>query len=160
MEIIRNGELATDSWVIADDDAALQPGDVLVSAQRWPGVDAAAHRGLLGLVLPAAALFEELAFDFAALPLIAIAFDDCTDGRGYSLARLLRRAGYAGDLRAIGDIRRDQIFYLTRCGFTSFSIPAGRDAQELLRGLDDFSLAYQAAADRRETIPSLRSRRA
>ena len=160
MDIIHNGALATDTWVVADDDAVLQPGDVLVAAQRWPNVDVAAHRGQLGLVLPAHAPIEDLAFDFTALPLIAIAFDDCTDGRGYSLARLLRRAGYTADLRAIGNVRRDQIFYLMRCGFTSFAIPAGRDAQELLRGLDDFSLVYQAAADRREPIANWRSRRA
>jgi uncharacterized protein (DUF934 family) len=160
MEIIRNGELATDRWAIAGDDDVSLSGDVLVSARRWPSLDATAHRGLLGLVLPADTLLEELAFDYTAVPLIAIAFDDCTDGRGYSLARLLRREGYAGDLRAVGDVRRDQVFYLERCGFTSFGIPAGRDAQELLRSLDDFSVVYQAAADQREPISMLRSRRA
>jgi len=160
MDIIRNGALATDTWVLAGDEAALEPGDILVSAERWASVDVAAHRGRVGVVLCADALIEEVAFDYTVMPLIAIAFEDCTDGRGYSLARLLRRAGYAGDLRAIGNVRRDQIFYLMRCGFTSFAIPPGCDDQELLRGLGDFSLVYQTAADGRDPIPRLRSRRA
>jgi len=66
-----------------------------------------------------------------------------TDGRGYSTARLLReRLGYQGELRAIGDIQRDQVHYLWQVGFDAFA-PA-RDAEGVLAGLGDFSDGYQA----------------
>jgi uncharacterized protein (DUF934 family) len=67
----------------------------------------------------------------ATLPLIAIRFPVFTDGRGYSLARLLRgRHGYAGELRAVGDVLRDQLYFLQRCGFDSFALRADQPPEE------------------------------
>ena len=93
---------------------------------------------------------QALAPDVARLPLIAIDFPQFTDGRGYSHARLLRqRYHYTGELRAIGDVQRDQLYFLGQCGFDAFAIPDGRDAARALRGLDDFSDGYQASVARR-----------
>lgn len=87
----------------------------------------------------------------------AIEFSRFTNGRGYSIARLLRgRYGYGGELRAIGDILRDQIYYLSRVGFDAFELRADQDAAEALRALDDFSEAYQASSDR--PVPLFRRR--
>ena len=86
-----------------------------------------------------------LAADVMRLRVIAIDFPQFTDGRGYSHARLLReRYGYGGELRAIGDVGRDQLYYLAQCGFDAFEIPDGRDATDAIAGLADFSDGYQA----------------
>jgi uncharacterized protein (DUF934 family) len=84
-------------------------------------------------------------------------FPKFTDGRGYSTGRLLReRYGYRGELRAIGDIFRDQLLYLSRCGFDAFVLRPGEDPQAALAAFGDFSEAYQAAVDR--PLPLFRRR--
>ena len=90
----------------------------------------------------------ELAPDLASLGFIAVHFPKFTDGRGYSTAALLRtRYRYTGELRAFGDVGRDQLFYLKRCGFDSFSLAAHRDPEAALASLQDFSLSYQATVE-------------
>ena len=91
------------------------------------------------------------------LKLIAINFPKYGDGRGYSIARLLReRYGYKGELRAIGVVARDHLQLMAQCGFDSFQLREGEDAQEALAGLDDFSEAYQASAA--QPVPLFRRR--
>ncbi len=88
---------------------------------------------------------EVLASDISHLPLIAVDFPQFTDGRGYSTGRLLReKYRYAGELRAIGDVLRDQLFYLRQCGFNAFAVRADHNLEDALRGLRDFSDSYQA----------------
>lgn len=88
---------------------------------------------------------------------IAVHFPKFTNGRGYSIARLLRgRYGYARELRAIGDILRDQIFYLSRVGFDAFELRADQDPQQALAALRDFSEPYQASSD--QPVPLFRRR--
>ena len=88
-----------------------------------------------------------LAGRLTGLKLIGIRFPKYGDGRGYSIARLLReRYGYKGELRAIGVVARDHLQLLAQCGFDSFQLREGEDAQAALAGLDDFSEAYQASA--------------
>lgn len=99
-----------------------------------------------------------IAGDLASFELIAVRFPKFTDGRGYSIAVLLRtRYGYKGELRAIGDVGRDQLFYLKRCGFDSFALPPHRDPEAALAGLEDFRDRYQASVD--EPLPLFRRRR-
>ena len=98
-----------------------------------------------------------LEHDLALLDLIAVHFPKFVDGRGYSTATLLRqRFGYRGELRAFGDVGRDQLFYLARVGFGSFLISGGRDAAAALKSLDDFPESYQTAVD--QAIPLFRRR--
>ena len=76
----------------------------------------------------------------ASLPVVAVQFPSFTDGRGYSQGRILReRMGYTGDLRAMGDILRDQIYLLHRCGFSSFALRADQSPEDALAALKDFS---------------------
>jgi uncharacterized protein (DUF934 family) len=82
---------------------------------------------------------------FAHLQLIAVNFPKFTDGRGYSSATLLRRAGWFGPLRAEGDIQRDQLAPLARVGFDRFALRADQDAQVALAAFADFADHYQAA---------------
>ncbi len=79
----------------------------------------------------------EIADQLAAWPAIAIEFPKYTDGRGYSLARLLRqRYGYVGELRAVGDVLHDQLSLMERCGFDTFELKAGKDMGRALAAFD------------------------
>lgn len=81
------------------------------------------------------------------LALIGIEIPAFTDGRGFSFARILRRAGYKGQIRAIGDVSQDRLAFLTRCGFDAFDIPAERYSDEITNAFDEISVNYQASAD-------------
>ena len=90
------------------------------------------------------------------LALIEISFPAFRDGRGYSAARVLREAGYTGELRAAGDVLVDQLPLMRRCGFDSFAPHAPIDAAVLAASLARYDLAYQAAADRIVPVWKLR----
>ena len=81
------------------------------------------------------------------LALVEVSFPTFRDGRGYSAARVLREAGYTGELRAAGDVLVDQLPLMRRCGFDSFAPEAPIDAEALRRSLDRYAFRYQAAAD-------------
>ncbi|MBL4791970.1 DUF934 domain-containing protein [Citromicrobium bathyomarinum] len=87
---------------------------------------------------------------------IDIAFPAFTDGRGYSAARILREAGFTGELRAVGDVLVDQIAYMRRCGFDAFDPDASLDPDDVEAALNRFPQVYQSAADARTPIWSLR----
>ena len=90
-----------------------------------------------------------IAADLPSLSLVAVHFPRFTDGRGYSIARTLRgHLGWQGELRATGDILRDQLFYLTRCGFDTFALRDDQNVDASLGAFRSFSEAYQAAVDR------------
>jgi uncharacterized protein (DUF934 family) len=100
---------------------------------------------------------RSLAERLPGLKLIAVNFPKYGDGRGYSIARLLReRYGYKGELRAIGVVARDHLQLMAQCGFDSFQLREGEDAAEALKGLDDFSESYQASAA--QPVPLFRRR--
>jgi len=86
--------------------------------------------------------------DLNALPIIAIFVERFADGRIFSLGNLLRtRFGFKNELRAFGDVLRDQLFFLKRSGFTSYLVRADRSAQEAIASLSDFTKPYQGAVD-------------
>jgi uncharacterized protein (DUF934 family) len=86
------------------------------------------------------------------LKLVEVNFPAFTDGRGYSAARILREAGYAGELRAVGDVLVDQLFAMRRCGFDSFAPQAPLDPADAEAALARWSDVYQATADGRPAI--------
>ena len=105
--------------------------------------------GALGVRLSPADDPALIANDLDKLALIAIEFPAFTDGRGYSAATLLReRYGYKGELRAVGDVLRDQIFLLSRVGFTTFALREDQNVEKALAAFNDFSSYYQHAAGR------------
>jgi uncharacterized protein (DUF934 family) len=98
-----------------------------------------------------------LAGALAALRVIAVNFPKYGDGRGYSIARLLReRYGYQGELRATGVVARDHLLAMAQCGFDTFELREGEDAQAAFAAFGDFSEAYQATAVQR--VPLFRRR--
>ena len=141
--LTRDGIFTDDPWPVltndaetGDADAALLPLAVYL-AQEQP----AAH----GVWLAPTDDATVLAPHFDAVPLVAVQFPKIADGRGYSLAALLRRRGYRGDLRAIGEVLIDQLYMLKRVGFTSFALRADQSEDDALVALHRYSDAYQGA---------------
>lgn len=94
-----------------------------------------------------------------AVARVEVNFPSLADGRGYSIARLLReRYGYGGELRAVGDVQRDQLLYLARCGFNAFLLRKHEDADDALAAFGELSESYQASAAQPQ--PLFRRRRA
>lgn len=163
--IIRQRQLAADNWQLLEAaadgavPATLPAGDIIVPLAWWlAGREALlARTGRLGVWLNSHEDPALIAPDLQHFALVAVNFPQFTDGRGHSIARLLRdRYGWQGELRAIGDVFRDTLYYLARCGFDSFALRAGEDTQAALSAFQDFSDAYQTAADR--PLPLFRRR--
>ncbi|WP_426417465.1 DUF934 domain-containing protein [Aestuariirhabdus sp. LZHN29] len=159
-KLIKNRTLIDDDFSIKQSIEESTPkGKVLVSLEEWQS-----RRDELlqspenyGVWLNTDDEPELLANDLKTVQVIAIRFPTFSDGRGYSLARLLReRYGYQGELRAIGDVLRDQLFYLQRCGFDSFSVREDRDINDALEGFNDFSEVYQHSVE--QPLPLFRRR--
>lgn len=157
-QIIRHRALIRDNWQLLEQEpAGALPfsGDVIVPLDLWTRErDALSFRlGRIGVWLDAYAEPAAIAPDLPRLGAVAIRFAGPGDGRGYSLARLLReRYGYRGELRAIGEVLRDQLHALSRCGFDTFALRADQDPELALRALDDFSEAYQVSVERPEPL--------
>lgn len=116
-----------------------------------------AHQGRVGVILPTDAEPATFASELPHWPLIAIEFARHADGRGFSLARLLReRYHFHGELRAVGEVLQDQLFYLSRCGFNAFALRVDHDPEAALPALGDFSEGYQASVER--PVPLFRRR--
>jgi len=154
-----------DTWQLLKSAATNSPssipsaGDVIVPLALWIDQRASlmSRAGRLGVWLDSHEEPAALAGDLDSFALVAVNFPQSGDGRGYSIARLLReRYGYKGELRAIGDVVRDHLFFLASCGFDSFLLREGEDPAEALTGFDDFSDAYQASVER--PLPLFRRR--
>ncbi|MEI6302737.1 MAG: DUF934 domain-containing protein [Betaproteobacteria bacterium] len=154
--LIKHQKLAADDWkLIQEGDAFPASGDVIVPLSLWLAKREIllARIGRTGVWLKPDDEPAVLATDFAVLPLIAVHFPAFTDGRGYSSARLLReRYGYGGELRAIGDVLRDNVFYLSRVGFDAIALREGEDAKEALSAFKDFTEAYQISVERPQPL--------
>jgi uncharacterized protein (DUF934 family) len=158
--IIRQRQVVADNWQLlkpAADGGLTVPtqGDVIVPLAIWreqrPSLVERADS--LGVWLDSHEDPALIAADLRHFQLVAVNFPQFTDGRGYSIARLLReRYGWRGELRAIGDVLRDQLFYLTRCGFDAFALRAGQDVQAALAAFGDFSEGYQASVERPQPL--------
>lgn len=157
--LIKDRKIVANNWLLLKaGDRLPASGGAIVPLAIWQSDrEALRARGDIGVWLDSHEGPEALAGDAQSLPLIAIHFPKFVDGRGYSSARLLReRYGFAGELRAIGDIQRDQLFDLTRCGFDAFLLRDGEEAEAALASFDTFGNPYQASVDR--PLPLFRRR--
>jgi len=147
-QLIKGGAVIDDRWILLREVAAgsvMPQVPVIVPLAAWLGArDDLRARGDVGVWLSPADDPALLTRDVAALPVIAVDFPKFADGRGYSTGRLLReRFSYSGELRAIGDIARDQMYFLHQVGFDAYVLRDGKDAQGALASLRDFSDGYQ-----------------
>jgi len=137
-----------DTWQYAEENADAQA--IIVSLTQWQtDRDALLASGKkLGVKLAPADKVEAIAADVSKLQLIALEFGGIGEGRGYSQSHILRRrCGFTGELRAVGKIQRDQLFYMARCGFDSFQLPENADLDVALTAFDDYTVAYQPGID-------------
>lgn len=150
----------TDAWVrVADDEALPQGRPAIVPLARWLAErDHLSQRNApTGVWLRADEQPDEILGDLVTLPVIALDFPNMNNGRHFSTARLLReRHGFTGELRATGEVLRDQMFFMARCGFDSFELPEGRTADSARAAFGEFSAVYQPATDTLTPIPALR----
>ena len=158
MLIIKNKSVVEDDWTIlrlneneTAENVAVAPGKIIVPLKVWLAQRSQLqHRADLGVWLNSDERPEELKNDIAKFSVIAVNFPRFADGRGYSIAYNLRmRLGYTGELRAIGDVLRDQMFYMQRVGFDAFAPRPDRNIHDALKGLSDFSETYQISVDQK-----------
>lgn len=165
--IIKDRNVVTDHWLRLELNAdggipsAAAARDIIVPLAMWR--EKRAHLlvrpGRLGVWLDSHEEPAAIADDLKLFGVVAVNFPTFGDGRGYSTARLLReRYGWKGELRAVGDIFRDQLFFLASCGFDAFVLRNGEDPQEALGAFDVFSESYQASVER--PLPLFRRRQA
>jgi uncharacterized protein (DUF934 family) len=155
MPLVKNGKIAADTLVHVADDAELPEGaSVLVSAARFlenpEGL--LAKTAKLGVIWPNNRDLDDLLPYLDRLAAVALVFPTFRDGRAYSQARLLReRHGYAGELRATGQVLRDQFLFMLRAGFDALEVKKESDAEAFALTAKRYSVFYQPTGDGRIT---------
>lgn len=160
MALVRDGGIVEDRFVDATGlDELPAEGALIVGLEQWQAHrDELLARGEpLGLKLKSDQSPEAVAADVAHFDVIALEFPRFRDGRAYSYARLLReRYGYAKELRAVGEVLLEQLFFMLRTGFDTFEIDSSDPVGAFETALADFSVWYQPTADGRPTAMQLR----
>ena len=148
-------ELVDDRFTTVADDEAIPAGDIILSLTRYQAEgEALAGSGRdIGVVLAGDEEVETLVYDLPRIPVIALSFAKYRDGRHYSSARLLReRYGYTGEVRAVGDVLREQAGFMVRCGIEVFAPSDGSTPEQWAAATARYRHVYQRAADSREPI--------
>lgn len=153
MPLIKQGKPTDDPWTFIPDDTPLpRGGPIIVTLARWRSdrVILMWRGAPVGLRLHSDEEAESISADLHRFGIVALEFPTFRDGRAYSTARLLReRYGYKGELRAVGNILRDQLLFMTRCGFDAHEIEKAEDAGAWREAVEEISVAYQPAGDDR-----------
>jgi uncharacterized protein (DUF934 family) len=150
MRIIKNRALVLDRWTHLapqDDD---QPNEaVIIDVERYlQSADYWLCRSIpWGIRIPNNIDLASIEPCLNQAEVICIDFPKYTDGRGYTLALLIRRMGYGHELRAIGDVLRDQLSFMERCGFDAYALKDGKDIVEALTAFDELGAPYQVSSD-------------
>ncbi|SHJ24168.1 DUF934 domain-containing protein [Cycloclasticus pugetii] len=147
MTLIKNNEIVQDRWTKLDEEQALQTDYNIIDLAYWNANKDSliASKGHLGLWVQGDESAEQFADDLQYFELIAIHFPTFVDGRGYSLAKILReKHHYTKEIRAVGDVLPDQALYLTRVGFDTLEFSTKEAGSLALEKLNEFSVFYQA----------------
>jgi uncharacterized protein (DUF934 family) len=147
--ILRRHEFVADDWVSLGEQPPGDTESVIVpfakfreSRETW-----LARKGRLGVLLAPADRVEDLATDLPALALVALQFTGPGEGRGYTAAKLLRkRYHFAGEVRAVGHVKQDQLYLMSRCGIDAFELSPTEKPEEALATLARFKFAYTPGA--------------
>lgn len=160
--IIKNDQIVDDAWQVlrlaegeTAETVALPEAPALLPLGVWLARrdEILARNTPFGVWLDSSEGPEALADDLQHFALIGVNFPKFADGRGYSTARLLRqRYSYLGEIRAIGDVLQDQLFFMKRCGIDAYAVREDKDIDAALAGLRDFSETYQAAVDQPQPL--------
>ena len=153
MQIIKHRQIVEDHWQHISAETTidqLPSGDIIVPSPLWlEQKDALLQRdGRLGISINGDTELTQITPELDQFALIAIHFSPFRDGRGYSIARTLRRdCNYTGELRAIGNVLRDQIAFMARVGFDSFEIDSKQDINDALNAFKEITVKYQPSFD-------------
>jgi len=155
MPLVKNGKITDDVFAVAADDAEIPAdGALIISAARFlENPEALSRRvGRTGVIWPNNRDLDDLVPYLDRLALVALVFPTFRDGRAYSQARLLReRYGYHGEMRATGQVLRDQFLFMTRAGFDAFEVKKPADAEAFAGTVQRYSVFYQPTGDGRLT---------
>jgi uncharacterized protein (DUF934 family) len=155
-QLLKDKRVIDDTWTVLDTDSqSLPDGDILLTYNQWQTFSERleSHSGQIGVVIEGNTEIEDIIEPLLKLPLIAINFPKFADGRGFSLATLLReRYSFKGEIRAVGGFIRDQLYLLSRCGFNAFKFSDNTDLSEAAKSLEDFSETYQVSANQEEPL--------
>lgn len=153
MPLVKSGKIVSDAFAHLADDAELPAsGAILVSGARFQADrDALLARGdAVGVIWPNNRDIDDLVPHLGRIAVIALVFPTFRDGRAYSQARLLReRYGYRGELRATGQVLRDQFVFMLRAGFDAFEVKKQSDAEAFTETVKRYSVFYQPTGDGR-----------
>ena len=147
---------------LGDDEAAPFGRPIVVSLKRWQAERAQliGRNVALGVRLTSDQAPDALGEDVHRLALIALEFPKFRDGRGYSWARLLRqRLGFKGEIRAVGDVLRDQWLFMQRCGIDAFEVKPGTPIEDFCAAMGELTVFYQPASDQVTDVLALRHKR-
>lgn len=152
-KLIKDGGLVADNWTLLKESTGpevlevVRGKNLIVPLNFWleNNSEIALFEGGIGIWLDSHETPNMIGTNLNEIPVIALNFPSFTDGRSYTSARQLRNElSYQGELRAIGDILVDQMYYLSQCGFNAFNLRHDQDPERCLQALDDFSTNYQA----------------
>lgn len=153
MVLVKNSKIkSADNWQYLEEGQDCPNGDIVIDLAYWLENKAAlnSHQGKLGLSVIGNEDIEAFSADLTNFELIVITIPTFNDGRGYSLARLIRdNFNFTHEIRATGEILPDQMFYLSRVGFDSFEIEDANLAALAIEKLSEFTVVSQPAADSR-----------
>ncbi len=165
MQIIKNHQIVEDQWqqipdiVEGVEATPLPTGNIIVPLALWQTdkEQLLQHKGVLGIRLNSDHDVAEISADLSHFAIIALQFPSFRDGRSYSMASALRQHyGYRGELRAVGNVLRDQLGYMARAGFDAFEIDPTQKIEDALNAFNEISVKYQASSD--EPLPLYRRR--
>ncbi len=154
MPLLINREVVADNWTLINEETIDQAGDIIVPLALYlENKETLENRdGQLAIQINGDDDLDEVLSTLDKFPLIAVDFPVFRDGRGFSIARHLVRAGYKGEIRATGDVGRDRIAYMERCGFTAIQISDEIYKDEMLSAFTEVSNYYQSAADSNRAV--------
>lgn len=166
-KIIKNGQIVDDPWRVlklaeeqTPESVELTDAPTLLPLAVWLARrdEILARNAPIAVWLDSNEEPESIAADLKHFTIIGVNFPKLADGRGYSIARLLReRFAYTGEIRALGDVLQDQLFFMKRCGFDAYALREDKDIDAALAGFKDFSETYQAAVDQPQPLFRRRS---
>lgn len=149
--LIDRAVAAEDNWLRVDEEnyTAHLNDDILVPFELFAAEQETvlAAAGRLGVQINGDQDFNLVLQNLDKLSLVAVEFPAFTDGRGFSFARILRRSGFTGEIRAVGDVSQDRLEYMERCGFNAFDIAEQRFSETMVQAFGEVSVHYQGSAD-------------
>jgi len=167
-QLIKDKAVAVDTWKTLElaegetpETVVLPAGDIIFPLPVWQArkTEIISTCKRIGLLIQPDERVEDVAGDLEYFIVIAVNFPKFVDGRGYSTASLLRqRYAYQGELRAVGDVLHDQLFFMQRVGFDSYALKDGKNAVHAVnKGFSSFGDAYQASTSQPQPLFRRRS---